>query len=822
MVGSPNYSYFAPEMLGRALAAVDGADEAATMANSIISAYDAVIEEADQVDGDVDVDHPRTLVALESSKVPPVKTLMDEMSWYVMREFARDSTATKDKLAAAYSNTNAYYDTTYCAPQDWELAAPDGLVDIEAFMSQITTPFGTLSGTGLRALQVAGAVNQAVISHSAQNGIPWFAEPLTPTWTLSGATISGLALYADLEGVEDGTERDLSWHARFYTDTTSIDSPNDNPYPYLFVQNGVNGQTWGDVFSRFWDVKRQIEGLTTRTSACLVELPSVQQEGELSVEQLIFPQTGTVYKDYPSPLAAAIHAAQRATNPLVRFNVYDASSTLIFSDTVAAGYLVTGTHYIEAAKLWTPTTTGSFTLEVMVDPDNRFLEQDESDNRATMTDLIFTGTPFEMSATTLNNRQWFDSRTIDLELNSSQPLDFLVVQIYEYIPGVDPNTQVASTPHQVLIPAPSLPNVSFDLPLDINPGPLTLHLWGIAGGDINQGLVKVTFNYAPSNRSLGTGSDYYLFDGEAGDAISITLTVNSGEAKLYIWQPGNLWTAQMVNVASGQAGTISFSPALAGEYLVMVEGLTAGTDYTLSSLRNGQVSGLAAQINRGKSSTTAVTTVQKAKPTFIEPIPDIPAEQIPTTIATTVSLQGRNDVPPPHSRWSVPLNVTLTIPGESSPRYTFTPTTDEYGRFSITGIESGSYEVRVKKESTLQTLLTHDFVAGSNNLDVGTLYEGDANNDNYVTILDFSLLANTFGKGAGDEGYDERADFDGNDYITILDFSLLASNFGQGGLKQPAQEPTTPTTSQASMNGAALLVEALTNAVNVGDSAPRC
>ena len=73
-------------------------------------------------------------------------------------------------------------------------------------------------------------------------------------------------------------------------------------------------------------------------------------------------------------------------------------------------------------------------------------------------------------------------------------------------------------------------------------------------------------------------------------------------------------------------------------------------------------------------------------------------------------------------------------------------------------------------------------------LDFGTLRAGDANNDNKVTIVDFSILATTFGKSAGDVGYDDRADSNGDGKVTIVDFSLLASNFGTNGDALPEAE----------------------------------
>jgi hypothetical protein len=57
--------------------------------------------------------------------------------------------------------------------------------------------------------------------------------------------------------------------------------------------------------------------------------------------------------------------------------------------------------------------------------------------------------------------------------------------------------------------------------------------------------------------------------------------------------------------------------------------------------------------------------------------------------------------------------------------------------------------------------------------------EGNANDDNKINIQDFGILAATYGKVAGDTGYDARADFDRNGKINIADFGLLAANYGK-------------------------------------------
>ena len=150
-----------------------------------------------------------------------------------------------------------------------------------------------------------------------------------------------------------------------------------------------------------------------------------------------------------------------------------------------------------------------------------------------------------------------------------------------------------------------------------------------------------------------------------------------------------------------------------------------------------------------------------------------------TALTCQVELEGRPT--PPDARWSVPLRVTLIALGATEPAYSFTPTTDEYGIFTVSGIELGSYELRVKKSTTLQNLLNVTLVEGDNNLDCGTLFEGDANDDNFVILSDFGILANTFGTCEGAANYDACADFNGDGCVILNDFGLLSNNFGKSG-----------------------------------------
>jgi hypothetical protein len=61
---------------------------------------------------------------------------------------------------------------------------------------------------------------------------------------------------------------------------------------------------------------------------------------------------------------------------------------------------------------------------------------------------------------------------------------------------------------------------------------------------------------------------------------------------------------------------------------------------------------------------------------------------------------------------------------------------------------------------------------------MGLLAEGDANNDNCVSSIDFNILKVSFGRSPGQPGYDARADFTGDNIVNAQDFNLTKVNFG--------------------------------------------
>jgi len=136
----------------------------------------------------------------------------------------------------------------------------------------------------------------------------------------------------------------------------------------------------------------------------------------------------------------------------------------------------------------------------------------------------------------------------------------------------------------------------------------------------------------------------------------------------------------------------------------------------------------------------------------------------------------------PNSMQMLPLTLTLKL---GTYEYSNSrPVTDARGYFTITinSVPAGTYGWRVKGPKYLANSGVVALPGSSvTTVDMGVLRAGDANNDNLVTILDFNILKATFGRGQGDPGYDDRADFTGDRTVTVTDFNLVKGNFGSGG-----------------------------------------
>ncbi|MCC6457394.1 MAG: hypothetical protein IT328_20735 [Caldilineaceae bacterium] len=153
------------------------------------------------------------------------------------------------------------------------------------------------------------------------------------------------------------------------------------------------------------------------------------------------------------------------------------------------------------------------------------------------------------------------------------------------------------------------------------------------------------------------------------------------------------------------------------------------------------------------------------------------------SIQGTVELQGRPAKP--NAAWILPLTVQLYTEGATTPAYTFAPTTNNNGQFTVDGITPGLYTAAVKGATTLQVVEQVTLIPGPNAVNFGLLLAGNADNNNQIDLVDFSILSLTFNKSSGQSGYDGRADFNGNGAVTLEDFSLLAINFNTAGESVP-------------------------------------
>jgi hypothetical protein len=618
-VGSPNYAFFEPALAGYSLKAINAGMTAAQMAAALVSVKDAVLPSEG---------HPRILVALDMSKLDALKQAWDLVSfdlWQGLND-TQLRQSYKDKLAQAY-NYSHKYDCTFCQPQDWALETPDALVDLGSFAKMLTYGFGNLSPIGVAAGDASSILTQAIIARATRNGVPWFGNP-AKNWDFTGN--AGLSLYADLVGQSDGNGHIiLSDIAAWYNRVES----SSNPHPYEFVQSSTYGQeiqasgiNWSDVFTAYW------QGATNLlTRLCLPTFPPISESGDLIAGTVVSPNAGTARLGSPVTLSATVTSTTEVHNVQVSVLVYQ-NSHQVFSELVNVPIILAGAQIaVQTSQPWTPTETGAYTLRYFFDSNNHIQETNEKNNlvyyNGTVSGTATCPRP-EIKVGTLLQQQWWTANTIQLtleQLSQTAPSDAakvnrLVIDFYQFKAGENPYSQVPVKVDQRTLTNISLPLGSLALPLTttIQPGPVVLHIWPSSecGG---MGLPQeITVNYLPNNATLGQNqAQYFTFDVLAGQKVDLTMHVTSGSTRMYVWLPGNSWSAQSIN----DDGTLTIDPTMAGRYVVSVVGEAVNTVYTLTGVLTDK-----SQLHL-LSTTTPVVTVIRQRPDFIEPLFDIPGEK---------------------------------------------------------------------------------------------------------------------------------------------------------------------------------------------------
>ncbi len=104
------------------------------------------------------------------------------------------------------------------------------------------------------------------------------------------------------------------------------------------------------------------------------------------------------------------------------------------------------------------------------------------------------------------------------------------------------------------------------------------------------------------------------------------------------------------------------------------------------------------------------------------------------------------------------------------------------GAFNISGPKvAGTYKLVLKASHWLAKSSTVTTSASRPNIGTVNLINGDCDDDNTVTVFDYSILSYAFDSAKGDTYWDARADLDGDEVVTVFDYSILSNNFDLSG-----------------------------------------
>lgn len=155
-----------------------------------------------------------------------------------------------------------------------------------------------------------------------------------------------------------------------------------------------------------------------------------------------------------------------------------------------------------------------------------------------------------------------------------------------------------------------------------------------------------------------------------------------------------------------------------------------------------------------------------------------PTPQPPMVLHGQVDLQRHQ--PLGDASWATYLQVSFVDAQTGQLVRKIGVDTDRAGVFTVTtDLPPGLYGVSVKGLHTLENVWPSIALeSGWNSANWGELLEGDANDDNRIDILDYSILFGSFWTG------NPHTDFNQDGNVDTLDYSLLWTNFWETGPRQ--------------------------------------
>lgn len=227
--------------------------------------------------------------------------------------------------------------------------------------------------------------------------------------------------------------------------------------------------------------------------------------------------------------------------------------------------------------------------------------------------------------------------------------------------------------------------------------------------------------------------------------------------------------------------------------IICLDSSYVGQEY--AHLETGFVAGnmliQATAIDLGCHFNPALTSTEQRN---IQSATNIPASHIPQAVVSigpleivvsiSVVLQGDGR---PDVGWAVPLTVKFFTPGvdvlNDTPTYelNLTTTKSDAGNTAVceaTGLAPGTYDITALGQSTLMNVKKNVVIsAPQTSVDLGTLLEGDVNQDNIVDFDDYAVLSMCWLASKDQAEYNAGADFDRNGLINAVDLSLFAANW---------------------------------------------
>jgi hypothetical protein len=132
--------------------------------------------------------------------------------------------------------------------------------------------------------------------------------------------------------------------------------------------------------------------------------------------------------------------------------------------------------------------------------------------------------------------------------------------------------------------------------------------------------------------------------------------------------------------------------------------------------------------------------------------------------------------------------ITLCEPGTDNALSTYEVVVTNTGSFTLP-IEMGTYDLLIKVEGHLQKGIPNvEISEEGGQVDMGSFINGDINGDNYINILDASVLNGSYGLTTGSASFNTTADLNCDGMVNILDASILNANYGTGGDVAPLTE----------------------------------